>query len=176
MQRDAKRSPNIPIAPEASPTPKGPLSETILGAGTRLEGKLSSQGHVRIQGTVAGDVCARGRVAVTEQASVEGDVIGEVVTVSGYVRGNIIARGVAVLRTGRVLGALRLERLATEEGCFLQGDTTMEERVDIAAAIEEQAEAKATAQPADDQVEEEAGPDVDADKLRMWSHRTYRPK
>jgi cytoskeletal protein CcmA (bactofilin family) len=152
------------------------MSETILGAGTRLEGKLSSQGHVRIEGMVAGDVLAQGRVAVTEQASVEGDVFGEVVTVAGYVRGNIVARGVAVTRTGRVLGALRLERLATEEGCFLQGNATMEERVDVAAAIEEQVEATSTAQPVEDGVEEEAGPDLDADTLRVWSHRTYRSK
>jgi cytoskeletal protein CcmA (bactofilin family) len=176
VQRDHKRLPNTPDAPDVQSTPKGSISETILDAGARLEGRLSSQGHVRIEGTVAGDVSARGRVSVTEQASVEGDVVGDVVTVAGYVRGNIIARGVAVLRTGRVLGALRLERLATEEGCFLQGNTTMEERVDIAAAIEEQADAKLMAQPVEDEAEEEAGPDLDEDTLRLWSHRTYRPK
>jgi cytoskeletal protein CcmA (bactofilin family) len=106
-------------------------SETILGPQTRFEGKLVSEGSVRVHGAFIGDITARGAVVIGETATVEGDLAGETVTVGGVLRGDIVARKAAVLRTGRAWGDLRVETLSTEEGCFIQGQITMEERLDL---------------------------------------------
>jgi cytoskeletal protein CcmA (bactofilin family) len=118
----------------------------VLSAGAELEGRLTTPGSARIEGSFKGGVTARGRVVIGGEARLEGDVIGEVVTVAGLVRGNVTARKVSITGSGRVLGDLRVEWLATEEGSFIQGVIRMEEKVDIAAVIETR---KQTALPAE---------------------------
>lgn len=159
-------------APQPAPLSKGPTSDTILGVGTQLKGDLTASGHVRIEGTLVGDVTAQGRVALGEKATVEGDITGEAVIVSGVVRGDIVARSVSVLHTGRVWGDLRLERLATEEGGFMQGMVTMEERLDIAAFITQRDEQQAAA--ADEASEEVEPLDIDEESLPITARRSYR--
>lgn len=105
--------------------------DTVLGDKTHFEGTLKSRGNVRVEGTFLGDITARGRIRVGEEAKVEGDLTGEAVSVSGIVRGNITARKACVSQTGRVWGDLTIQTLATEEGGFIQGLIRMEEKIDI---------------------------------------------
>jgi len=107
----------------------------VLGANTHLEGTLRAEGNVRIDGTFIGDVSTTGRIMIGELGMVEGNLVGESVETAGVLKGNVVARKVSVLRTGRILGDLRLEKLMTEEGGFMQGRVTMEETVDISAYL-----------------------------------------
>jgi cytoskeletal protein CcmA (bactofilin family) len=148
------RKPWAPTKPAAQkPTPALAASETVLGINTHFEGDLKSEGNVRVDGAFIGDITARGRVLIGEVASVEGDIVGEAVAIGGLVRGDIVARKISVLRTGRVWGDLVSEALATEEGAFIQGQITMEERVDIAGRLppsveaDELEEAEAASEP-----------------------------
>lgn len=111
-------------------------SETVLGSDTQFEGQLNCKGNVRVDGTFIGGIVTEGRITLGDQATVEGDLIGECVTVSGIVRGNIVARKINVQRTGRIWGDLVLEQLSTEEGAFIQGLITMEEKLDIPVEIQ----------------------------------------
>jgi len=128
-------SPDTPPSSSVPAAPARPPSETILGTDTQFVGTLSSKGHIRVDGTFHGPITTEGRILLTEQANIEGDLIGDSVMVSGSVRGDIFARKIAVMRTGRVWGNLRAEQLATEEGSFIQGQITMEVKVDVLAAI-----------------------------------------
>lgn len=114
---------------------KSQPSQTIVGAGTEIEGTLTSAGHVRLDGTFEGDVTALGNVVIGEAGSLIGDLIGETVAIGGVVRGDVTARKVSILRTGRVLGSLRQEALFTEDGGFFQGMVTMENQLNIAALV-----------------------------------------
>jgi cytoskeletal protein CcmA (bactofilin family) len=133
--KNSKPTGTVTNQTKPAPTTKNP-SESILGIDTQLEGTLRSGGHVRLEGTFTGDVSARGRVIIGEEAKLEGDLIGETVTVGGVIRGDITARRIAITRTGRVWGDLRQEILMTEEGGFIQGIVTMEEKLDIGQVIE----------------------------------------
>jgi cytoskeletal protein CcmA (bactofilin family) len=46
------------------------------------------------------------------------------------VRGDITAQRVEIMRTGRVWGNVVTAAFSTEEGAFLRGQITMEEKVD----------------------------------------------
>jgi cytoskeletal protein CcmA (bactofilin family) len=122
-----KKKVDAPAQPKAAPPT--PAIDTVLGTGSHLKGTLKTDGNVRVHGTFEGDITAHGKIAVGEQGKVEGDLVGEGVDVAGQVRGNILARKIAVMRSGRVWGDLRLEKLVTEEGAFIQGVVTMEEKV-----------------------------------------------
>jgi cytoskeletal protein CcmA (bactofilin family) len=136
---------NTKTTATAAPTAPQQCSETVLGFDTHFEGQLNCKGSVRVDGMFIGGISTEGRITLGDQATVEGDLIGECVTVSGIVRGNVVARRIMVQRTGRIWGDLVLEQLSTEEGAFIQGVITMEEALDIPTEIQYAREQKTVA-------------------------------
>jgi len=129
--------------PKPSVTTPGPRRDSVLGANTHWEGALQAEGNIRVDGTFIGDISTQGRIIIGEQGNIEGNLIGDAVETAGVVKGNVIARKVVVTRTGRILGDLRLEKMMTEEGGFIQGLVSMEEKVDISAHLPGQKEPEA---------------------------------
>jgi cytoskeletal protein CcmA (bactofilin family) len=144
--------PKKAVPASAKPAPAAPAvptaSQSVLGAGTHFEGTLRAESHVRVDGTFIGDISTRGRILIGEQAKVVGNLIGEAVDVAGMVTGDVIARRISVTRTGRILGDLRLEKLLTEEGGFIQGLVRMEDKVTVAEYL------PAKSKPADEPLAE----------------------
>jgi cytoskeletal protein CcmA (bactofilin family) len=55
----------------------------------------------------------------------------QTVIVAGAVKGNITAEKLEIRSTGRVWGDVVTSAFSTEEGAFLRGQITMEERVQL---------------------------------------------
>jgi cytoskeletal protein CcmA (bactofilin family) len=124
--------PRRPNRPPTGSVPAAHVSlDTVLGGKAQFEGNLKAQGSVRVEGTFLGSITTRGKISIGEAARVEGNVVGEAVSVSGTLRGDVTARKVYVTRLGRIWGDLTIQALATEEGGFIQGLITMEEKVDL---------------------------------------------
>ncbi len=62
---------------------------TIIGAGVVLEGKLSSNGNIRVDGAINGDITANGNVTVGESGEITGEIKAEVISIGGKVTGGI---------------------------------------------------------------------------------------
>lgn len=99
--------------------------ETVLGAGTTLEGKLKSTGNIRLDGTFTGTLEISGNILVGETAKITADIDARNISIAGSVRGNVTGSKVQLLRTGRVWGDIHAVALATEEGAFIDGKITM---------------------------------------------------
>src|SRR5207245_2849712 len=67
-------------------------SLSIIGTGLRVEGDLSSDGVVKVEGTVVGTVRATRQVLVAKGGVVEGDIVTDEAIIGGEVRGGIGAR------------------------------------------------------------------------------------
>ncbi len=95
---------------------------TIIGQGTSFVGDIEAAGFVRVDGTIRGDVSARGRVVVGERARMESDIVGTSVVIGGAVKGNVFAsEHVSILSTGLVIGDIITRRIAADDGVFIQG-------------------------------------------------------
>lgn len=104
----------------------GEQSDSVLAKGTRFEGKLESEGSVRIDGFFKGTIRVKGDVVVGEGACLEADIVGRQVLIAGEVRGQVVALGkLEITATGRVFGNIETAILAVEEGAVLQGDCKM---------------------------------------------------
>ncbi len=139
-----------PGAPQARPAQaagQATRSDSIIGAGAILTGTLIAQGSVRIAGTFEGNVTATGEVLILEGGMLKGDLLCDSVVIAGQIQGNIVARRVAVQATGQVLGDLRLERLASDEGGFVKGLVTMEESIGLEDLIRKAARGKLGPEP-----------------------------
>ena len=64
---------------------------TIIGPGTNLTGDIDAGGFTRVDGSIRGDVRARGKVVIGERARMKGNVTGKNITIGGVVAGNIIS-------------------------------------------------------------------------------------
>jgi cytoskeletal protein CcmA (bactofilin family) len=95
---------------------------TIVGQGSVFNGDIEAAGFVRVDGTVRGDVGARGRVVIGERARMESDIVGTSVIIGGAVKGNVFAsERVVVLATGLVFGDIITRRIQADDGVLIQG-------------------------------------------------------
>jgi len=99
---------------------------TIISAGVTIEGKVMSNGSIRIDGVINGNISADGNVTVGENGEINGEVNGEVVTIGGKVIGTIIAREKLTLEAKSVLkGDLNSKILVVEAGAKFDGKSMM---------------------------------------------------
>ncbi len=125
-------------APEISQPKSTPVpSHSVVGQGMTVSGDCTTEGHVRVEGTVSGSVVTNG-LELTESGVVEGDVSvpeggkkGQVFVVSGRVTGCVRAHIVDVKKSGRVLGGIDAEE-ATIHGT-VEGGVAVRNRLAIAA-------------------------------------------
>ena len=97
-------------------------SATLISAGTTLTGDLQSEGDLRIDGTIKGNVTSSSKVIIGATGLVEGLVTGLQADVAGKVAGNIEVKELLQLREQCVVegnisaGKLQIEPTATFNG------------------------------------------------------------
>ena len=110
---------------------KGPAAapgkiENVLGASTRFEGRVTSDGNIRVDGIFEGSIETAGNVIIGEHARVMADIVANGVQVWGAVKGNITAAGrLEILSSGRVWGDIKVAALLIDEGGILRGQCIM---------------------------------------------------
>ncbi|MCL2557543.1 MAG: polymer-forming cytoskeletal protein [Treponema sp.] len=117
---------------------------TIIGPGSTMKGDIETGGFTRIDGNLAGDVSASGRVVIGEQARIKSNVSGTAITVGGVVIGNVIAsESLLVLSTALVLGDVITRRIQADNGCVVHGKVLVcPERDDWDKAVREHHDAR----------------------------------
>lgn len=100
--------------------------ETIIGPNAHFRGDIQSDGGVRVDGILEGNIDITGNLVIGEGAKLIGDEIkANNISISGAVKGNISGNRVEILETGRVWGDLTINSLLLNEGAYLRGQTTM---------------------------------------------------
>ena len=100
--------------------------ETVIGPNARFSGTLETDGGLRIDGLCEGEVEVAGNVIVGEQGRVLADIKASNVSVSGAVKGKIVASGrLEILSSGKVWGDIAVASFLIEEGGFFRGQSLM---------------------------------------------------
>lgn len=107
-----------------------PMKEmNLVGVGTVVEGKIRSQGSVRVDGKVVGEISASESLAVGAAGEIEGNISAKNVVVGGKVRGSITATEKVVFEGKSVVkGDVRASKLVIDEGSIFDGRVTMSDR------------------------------------------------
>ncbi len=99
-----------------------PTSTTIIGVGTTISGNLESNGDIRIDGTLLGNLIAKAKVIVGASGNVEGNIDGKQADILGRVTGKIkieellYIHGKASIDGDLYAGKLHIEPTATFNG------------------------------------------------------------
>jgi cytoskeletal protein CcmA (bactofilin family) len=97
-----------------------------LGQGSRIEGKLTFDGSVRIDGQVEGEISAQDSVIIGEGAEVTGQIVANTIVVQGRVTGDLTARKRIELKSPASLaGNINTPSLVIHEGVVFEGHCSM---------------------------------------------------
>jgi cytoskeletal protein CcmA (bactofilin family) len=100
--------------------------DTVVGENTNLEGNITSEGSVRIDGKVKGNINTSGDIFIGNEAHVIGNIVANNVQLSGTIEGNIQITGLLkILSTGRIYGDIQVENFVSDEGAVFQGKCMM---------------------------------------------------
>lgn len=96
---------------------------TLLGPGSRFEGRLVFEGVVRIEGELRGEVKSDDVLVVAEGGAVHADVeVGTCIVQGGAVFGNIRAhKAIEIRAPSQVVGNLQAPQISIEKGVQFEG-------------------------------------------------------
>lgn len=106
-------------------------STSLIGNGTTLKGDISSNGDLRIDGKLIGNIHSTAKVVIGANGVVEGDINGVQADIMGKVTGTIKVKELLQLKASGTVngnihaGKLQIEPAATFNGaCHMGVDTT----------------------------------------------------
>ena len=100
--------------------------DTLIGAGSILQGDLEFTGGLRVDGHIKGHVSAQdsnnGTLVLSESGIIEGDVNVPHVVINGTVKGNIASNGHVELQSNaNISGDIHYKAVEMELGAVLNG-------------------------------------------------------
>ncbi len=94
----------------------------LIGFGTEIHGDIICNGDLRIDGTLIGNITAKGKIVVGETGKIKGEVVSKNSDISGFVDGKLIVSELLSLKsTAKVVGDMSTSRLAIEPGSKFTG-------------------------------------------------------
>jgi cytoskeletal protein CcmA (bactofilin family) len=107
-------------------SPASDRIENVIGPTATFVGNLKCDGGVRIDGVFEGHLETMGNVIIGETAKVLADITGRNISISGAVKGDIIASGrLEILSTGLVWGDIQVASFLIDEGGVFSGRSDM---------------------------------------------------
>jgi cytoskeletal protein CcmA (bactofilin family) len=106
----------------ASETP----SVNIIGAGTFIEGDITTNGDMRIDGSLTGTINVKGKLVVGPSGMVEGEIICQNADISGTIKGKIgVAELLSLKSSSKLNGDIITNKIAIEPGAAFSGSCSM---------------------------------------------------
>ena len=103
------------------------MANTVIGSSITIEGEITSDEAVVVQGAVKGKLTSQQAVFVENSASIEADVEAEAVEISGVFTGNIDAKARVELKAeGKMIGDVRSPRILIADGALFKGSIDMD--------------------------------------------------
>ena len=99
---------------------------TIVAAGTEISGKINSNGDIRIDGTLVGDIRTSGKVLVGANGQEQGDIHAHQADIMGKVNGNLtVVELLSLKANSEVKGNLFTGQLLVDPSAAFNGECHM---------------------------------------------------
>ena len=118
-------------------------SNSIIGAGTTITGNIDTNGDLRIDGTLKGNVFSKAKVLIGQEGCVEGNVYCRQADIMGQVTGNLTTTDLLQLKgKAAVAGDIQaakffIESTVNYNGQCQMGANIVELNPEIALAVNE---------------------------------------
>lgn len=106
--------------PQVQPT------DTLIGYGTQIEGKIVCETSLRIEGSFKGEIECSRDVTIGENGAAHSNIDAVDIVIAGEVRGNIHAKGkLTITPTGRLHGNFTSASIIIHDGAVFVGESKM---------------------------------------------------
>jgi cytoskeletal protein CcmA (bactofilin family) len=103
------------------------MANTVIGSSIVIDGEISGEEDLVIQGTVKGRIILKENLYVEQSGVVEADIQTANIEISGLVTGNIAASDkVEIAAGGRAVGDIKAPRILIADGAIFKGNVDMD--------------------------------------------------
>jgi cytoskeletal protein CcmA (bactofilin family) len=107
-------------------------ARNIIAQGTTIQGDIESAGDFRIEGSVSGNIKAKGKIVVGVSGSVEGQIICQSADISGKANVKLEVSDLTSLRsTSEFKGDIVTKKISIEPGAVFSGTCQMTNTVPV---------------------------------------------
>lgn len=100
----------------------------LIGVGTDIKGDISSNGDIRIDGSLTGNLSTTGKLVIGETGKINGEIVCKNSEVLGEIKGKIkVSELLSLKATAKIFGDISTKKLAIEPGSKFTGNCNMGE-------------------------------------------------
>ncbi len=101
-------------------------SVNLIGAGTIIVGDVTTNGDIRIDGSLKGSITVKGKLVIGASGSIDGEAICQNADVSGTVKGKIsVSELLSLKASAKLTGDIITNKIAIEPGAVFSGSCSM---------------------------------------------------
>jgi cytoskeletal protein CcmA (bactofilin family) len=102
----------------------------MIGVGTEITGDVNSNGDIRIDGVLNGNLFTKGKVVIGESGKVKGEIYCKNADLEGTIEGKInVTQLLSLKASAQVNGDINTSKLAIEPGSRFTGNCSMSDDV-----------------------------------------------
>jgi cytoskeletal protein CcmA (bactofilin family) len=110
-------------------------SASLIGAGTSMKGDITSNGDLRIDGSLVGNIHCSAKVVIGANGVVQGDINGQQADIMGKVTGTIKVKDLLQLKGGSLMnGNIQAAKLQIEPTASFNGECHMNQPAETVAS------------------------------------------
>ena len=107
-------------------------AETVIGHSAVIQGELTSEGSIKVEGQLTGTINTSQTIIVSENAKVTAELEAESAVIGGEVHGHLnISKRLVLLSTAKVAADIICPTLKVEEGAIFTGQCVMNGNVQL---------------------------------------------
>jgi cytoskeletal protein CcmA (bactofilin family) len=112
-----------------------PVMPTNINPGTLIEGNINSDGDIRLDGNMKGNLTTKSKVVIGPQGSIDGNIDCESADIFGKVNGDIHVKELLFMKnTSTVDGDIFTSKLVVENGAKFNGSCIMNSAINLATS------------------------------------------
>lgn len=100
----------------------------LISNGTDIVGDIKSNGDIRLDGTLTGNLTTKGKLVIGTTGKVNGEIVCKNSEVSGCVDGKLTVSQLLILKaSSKITGDIATSKLSIEPGAMFTGNCKMSE-------------------------------------------------
>jgi cytoskeletal protein CcmA (bactofilin family) len=111
--------------------------DIIIGPNSLIKGDIESEGSIRIDGKIFGNIKSLGNIIISENAYVKGDIFSVNVEIYGKCEGNVQVKGkINIHQNSTLIGDIVAKSFNTKEGSLFKGNCLVDPAEELVITID----------------------------------------
>jgi cytoskeletal protein CcmA (bactofilin family) len=111
--------------------------DVVIGPNSLIKGDIESEGSIRVDGKIIGNITSLGNVIISENAFVQGDITCVNSDIYGKCEGNVKVKGkINIHQNSSLVGDILARSFSTKEGSVFKGNCVVNPEEELVITIE----------------------------------------